>query len=166
MNIKVFDINEGKITVNESCLLIPELKVICEEYKDPIPVLCFVHFMTDPLSPYANLGDDKKLEVVLEDYPGEYTMDDEPVFKAMDKLIQLYETPTMRLLKKARIGLETLGDYLGTASISDGKDGNSATFQSALKSIGKISQEFKALEREVEEELQVRGGSQIGYDEI
>lgn len=32
MNIKIFDINEGKITINENCLLIPELKEIVDTY--------------------------------------------------------------------------------------------------------------------------------------
>jgi len=166
MNIKIFDINEGKITINENCLLIPELKEIVDTYEDPIPPLCFIHYMTDPLGPYGNLNPMDREQTLLEDYPGDYTVDDDPLCKALDKLSKLYETPTRKLLRQAKVGLNTLGNYLERAIITDGKDSNSVSFQSALKSIGKISQEFRALEQEVEEELKVRGSANLGYDEL
>jgi len=167
MQIKVFDINEGQVVINENCLLIPELKEIYEIYTDPIPAFCFVHFMSDPLGPYANLEEDQREEILLEDYPGEYTIEDEPIYKAVAKLTSLYETPTMELKRDARKGLKTLSQYLGKASVrDDDKGGNLNTFLSALKSVGKISQEYRALEKEVEEELRVRGGNMTGYDEI
>lgn len=164
--VKIFDINEGIIVINTNCLLIPELKKISEIYKDPIPVLGYIHYMSDPLSAYANLPEDEKEERVLQDYPGDYTPDDEAVYKAVEKMRVLYETPSMLLLKQAKAGLKTLGDYLAKASISDGKDSNLPGFQNALKSIGKINQEYKVLERDVQEELRIRGQGAIGYDEF
>lgn len=164
--VTIFDINEGIVAINVNCLLIPELKTICDHYEDPIPVLGYVHYMSDPLSAYANLPEDEKEARVLEDYDGEYTPDDEPVYKAIEKLTKLYETPSMRLLRQAKAGLKTLGNYLERAQITDGKDGNSTSFQTALKSIGKINQEYKVLERDVQEELRIRGQGAIGYDEL
>jgi hypothetical protein len=167
MQIKIFDIQEGIITINENCLLIPELKTIYDTYTNPIPALCFVHYMTDPLGPYANTPEQKREEILLEDYAGDYTTDDEPIYKAVEKLQSLYETPTMQLMKDARKGLETLGNYLSKASIRDeDKGGNLTTFANSLKSIGKISQEFRTLEKEVQEELRIRGNLNTGYDEI
>lgn len=166
MNIKIFDINESAVTINENCLLIPELKEIVDTYENPIPALTFVYYMTDPMSPYANLNPEEREQSLLEDYPGDYTTDDEPIYKALNKLSLLYETPTMRLLRQAKVGLTTLGNYLEKASITDGKDSNSATFQSALKSIGKISLEFRQLEQAAEDELKARGSANIGYDEV
>lgn len=166
MTIKIFDISEGKVTINENVLLIPELKAIVDNYEDPIPPLCFVHYMTDPLGPYANLPTSQKEEIILEDYDGDYTVDDEPIYKAIEKLNKMYETPSMSLLRDAKVGLETLGNHLRVSRITEGKEGNFAGFIAALKSIGKISQEFRMLEKEVEEELRIRGGGEIGYDEI
>lgn len=167
MRIKVFDLNEGVVVINPNCLLIPELKAIYDQYDDPIPAFCFVHFTCDPFGPYANLSDSQKEEVILDDYPGEYTLEDECMFKAVEKIKTLYETPSMELRRNARVGLKTLGDYLAKASIRDeDKGGNLGTFNTALKSIAKINQEFRTLDRDVEEEFRIRGGGQIGYDEI
>lgn len=164
--IRIFDIDNGHVVINENCLLIPELKTIVDTYENPVAVLSYVHFMTDPRSPYANLADDIKEETILHDYEDKYTPDDEPVYKAVEKMTKLYETPSMRLLKQAKIGLKTLGNYIEKSAISDGKDGNFATYQQALKSIATINREFKTLEKDVDDELRVRGGGEFGYDEI
>ena len=166
MLIKIFDVENGQVRINENCLLIPELKKITQTYVDPIPPLCFVHFMTDPLGPYGNLPEDKKEEIVYKDYKGNYTLDDEPIFKAIDKLKILYETENMRLLKKAKLGLDTLGSFLATSKITDGKEGNLNAYTMALSRIGKISQEFADLEKTVKNEIQARGNTNIGYDEL
>lgn len=165
--IRIFDIHEGRIVINENCLLIPELKKIVDTYVDPIPVLGYVHFLTDPRSPYSNLPREEKEERILEDYEGDYTADDEPVYRAVEKLVSLYETPRMRLLRQAKAGLRTLGDHLEKTQIrDDDKSGNFATFNSALKSVGRIAQEYDALEKQVEEELRIRGNTATGYDEF
>lgn len=164
--VSIFDINEGNIIINQNCLLIPELKLIVKEYENPIPVLGYIHFMADPKSPYANLPEDEKEERILEDYPGDYTSDDEPVYKALEKIKRLYETASMRFLADAKAGLKTMGDYLRKAQIIEGKDSNFATFQSGLKSIATINRQYKELEKDVEEELRVRGQGNLGYDEI
>lgn len=164
--VKIFDINDSQVVINENCLLIPEFKKIVEVYADPIPVLCYVHFFSDPKSPYANLPMDQKEEIILKDYPGEYTTDDEPVYKAVEKLKMLYETESMRLYRRAKSALDNLGRYLESAVLIDGRDSNVPGLLNALKSIRKISQEFKGLEHDVEEELRVRGQGNLGYDEL
>ncbi len=164
--IKIFDINEGNIVINENCLLIPELKVIMDTYENPIPVLGYVHFMSDPKSPYANLPPDQKEEFILNDYAGDYTTDDEPVYKAVEKIQKLYETPSMRLRRRALVAAENLGQYMEGAQISEGRDANLPGLLNALKSIRKINQELRGFERDVEDELRIRGSGNIGYDEI
>lgn len=166
MQIKIFDVENAQVRINENCLLIPELKAIVEAYADPIPALSFVYFMTDPLGPYGNLPEDKREELVYKDYPGKYTLDDEPLFKAIDKMRLLYETENMRLLKKARLGLEELGRFLSTSKITDGREGNLQAYTMALSRIGKISMEFADLEKVVKNELKARGDTNIGYDEL
>lgn len=164
--VSIFDISEGNIVVNQNCLLIPELKAIVDTYENYIPVLGYVHFTCDPKSPYANLPDNEREEMILADYVADYSVDDEVVYKAVEKIKKLYETPSMRFLRDARGGLENLSQYLSKASVTEGKDSNLTGLISALKSISKINQEYKALEKDVEEELRVRGQNLTGYDEI
>lgn len=167
MQIKIFDVENGQIKINENCLLIPELKKITETYVDPIPPLCFVHFMTDPLGPYGNIPEDRKEEIVYKDYKGKYTLDDEPIWEAVEKLKVFYETENSRLLARAKVGLQNLGEYLSGYKISDSKDGSQLNaYTMALSRIGKISQEFTELEKVVKSELKARGNTNLGYDEL
>ena len=165
--VKIFDIEGGNIAINENCLLIPELKKIVEIYPEPIPVLGYIHFMSDPRSPYMNLPPEEREEIVLNDYYGAYTPDDEPVFKAIEKVKKLYETPSMRLRRKAQKASDNLGDYLEKATFNaDGRDANLPGLLNALKSIRRINQELRGFDNDVEEELRVRGQGNLGYDEI
>ena len=167
MQIKIFDVSNGQVTINENCLLIPELKKIVDTYEDPIPPLCFVHFVTDPLGPYANIPAARKEDIVYKDYKGKYTLDDEPIYQAVNKLKMLYETENSRLLAKAKIGLENLGDFIAANKVIDTKDGTQLNaYTMALSRIGKISQEFEQLEKTVKNELKARGDTNLGYDEL
>lgn len=164
--VKIFDINEGIIVINETCLLMPELKTIVDTYENPIPVLCYVHYMADPKSVYRHLPQEEMEELILKDYPGDYTVDDEPVYKAIEKIKRLYQSPTMRLLEDAKIGLKKLGDYLRLTEVTADKDGSGVNYRQTLASIAKISREFRDLDNDVQEELRVRGQGNLGYDEI
>jgi len=55
----IFDVEEGKVKLNENCYLIPELRVLTEKYEDAIPVFTYIHYLTHPESPYHNLPDDE-----------------------------------------------------------------------------------------------------------
>ena len=165
--VKIFDIDNDTVVISENCLLIPELKTIMETYDNPIPVLSYVHFMTFPWSAYNNLPSEEKEEQILKDYPGEYTTDDEPVYKAVEKIAKLYETPSMRLRRRALESSENIGKYLEKAVVTgEGKDANLPSLLNALKSIRKLNQELRGFEKDIEEELRVRGQGNLGYDEV
>ena len=164
----IFEIENSTVKINTNCLLIPELKEVFESYDDPIPAFCFLHYMTDYKSPYNSLPTIEKEFAVIADYPGDYTTEDPCIQKALAKLEILNVTPTRRLVDAARKGLDNLSMYIGTASISEGRDGNMAPFISALKSIAKINQEFKLLEKQADEENEIkgRGNADWSYDEF
>ena len=166
--INIFDIENGKVIINVNCLLIPELKAVHEAYENPITAFCFLYYMTDPKSPYNNLSEDQREERIYSDYPGDYTLDDEAIENARIKLKELVMTPTMNLLQSAKIGLEKLSAYLKVSEITSGRDGNMTAYISSLKSISQINKEFKQLEKQAEEEVQVqgRGGIEWGYDQL
>lgn len=171
MKIKIFDISNGKVVINEECLTIPELKAVVEKYENPIPALCYLYYMFDPSSSYSNNTFDEKEEAILKDYPGEYTTEDEVIIKASEKLQKLYITPTMRFYLDNKILLERVGKFARNSEISSGRDGNINSFQMQLKSLGKTIEEFKKLELIVQQELdemntRVRGGKKRAYDDV
>ena len=170
MKIKIFDISDGILIVNDECHLIPELKAVLEYYLDPIPALSYLHFMYDPASAYNNRPSDEKEEDILEDYPGEYTTEDEVIINAARKLKKLYTTPTLQFYLDTKVLLEKLGKYGRENEVTSGKDGNYSAMQSQIKSVGKTIEEFKKLEdtvqREIEEmNMSVRGNKRTAFDD-
>lgn len=167
MIAKIFDVDSKRVTINENTLLIPEFKAVVDEYKDPIPALCYIYYLCDVSSPYANLPEDTKDQMLLSDFPGEYTPEDEVVREAIAKAKLLYRTPTSRLLDGLRSMVDKLAQYCEDAAITDGRDGNLTAVQAMLKGVGRMALEMKQVEKIVEEEVNsARGNSEIGYDEI
>lgn len=166
--IEIFDIENDKVVINVNCLMIPELKAVNDFYEDPMPVFCFLHYYTNPRSAYNNLDEEERESSILYDYPGEYTLEDEVIESAIRKLQKLNTTPTMKLLESGKIGLERLSTYIRTQEITSGRDGNMNTYLASLKSISQINKEFKALEKQAEDEVQSqgRGGVNWSYDEL
>lgn len=171
MRPKIFDIQDGQIVINEECLLIPQLKAVVDYYDDPIPALSYLYFMYNPSSSYVNYNEIEKEDSILEDYPGDYTSEDEVIIDAAKKLEGMYMTPTYRFYLDNKILMERLGEYGRTATITAGKDGNYSAVQSQLKGVGKTITEFKQLEEVVKKELEennttVRGGKRTAYDDL
>jgi len=165
--IQIFDIENEKVVINPNCLLIPELRAVYDFYEDSLSALCFLYYYTDPKSPYNSLGEDLRESAIIFDYPGEYTLEDKVMIKALDKLKKLNITPTLALLNSAKIGLEKLSNYITTQEITSGRDGNMNTYLASLKSISQINKEYKSLEKQAEDEIQIkgRGGVEFSYDE-
>lgn len=170
MHIKIFDVKDGNIIVNEECLTIPELKAVIDVYEDPIPPLSYLYYMYDPTSSYHNLPEEEKETTIMEDYQGEYTTEDETIINAATKLKKLYTTPTMQFYLDMKELLFKLGAYGKTTAISSGKDGNYSAMQSQIKAVGTTIKEFKFLEETVQKELEdrnmtSRGNKKLAYDE-
>ena len=165
--MEIFEIEDGKVRVNTNCLVIPELKAVVDKYDEPLSALNFIYNMTSPKSPFSNLPESEKEEVILMDFPGDYSPEDPEIRLAILKMQKLFLTPTRRFFLNAKKGLETLGEYLATASITEGKDSNFSSFNMALSRVGKTIEEFKKLEKIYEEETEsaIRGGHSVGYDE-
>jgi hypothetical protein len=171
MIIKFFDIANGSVVINHNCLSIPELKAIHDFYQNPIPAFNFLHFLYDPESPYANQPEEDREDILLKDFPGEYTLEDEVMIAAMKKLSDLYITPTYRYYQDSKILLEKLGKFARTTDITTGRDGNLSALTMQVKSVGKTIQEFKQLEKVVMQELaegqgRTRGGKKKAYDQL
>jgi hypothetical protein len=168
MDLEILSVENGKVVPGISCYSIPELKEVMEAYEDNINALTYLYYFCYPKSAYANLKEDELEDVILEDYPGDYSPEDEIILAAVEKLKSLYLTPTRRFFKNSKKGLETLGEYMATTAITDGKEGNFSAFSMTLTRVGKTIKEFKELEKIYEEETgsSLRGGGDASYDEI
>lgn len=165
--MEIFEIQNDEVVLTTNCFLIPEFKAVVDAYKkNPIAPLSYVNFMTNPKSPYSNLPEDEKSTTVARDVGGEFTLDDPVILLAIEKADSLFMSPTRRFYFDAKVGLEKMGGYLRNGSIIAGRDGNDTTFLSMLKSVGKITAEFKILEKEYYEEVShLRGDQEASYDE-
>jgi hypothetical protein len=170
MITKIFDIVNGHVVINHNCLSIPELKAIHDKYEDPVPAFNFLHFKFDPESPYGNMELEEVEDILLKDFPGEYTLEDPEMLAAIEKLEEMYVTPTYRYYQDNKILLEKLGKFARTAEITTGRDGNLSALGQQIKSVGKTIQEFKQLEKVVMQELaegkgRTRGNKKKAYDQ-
>jgi hypothetical protein len=170
MTPDIFDIENGKVVINHNCLAIPEFKAIYDYYEDPIPAFNFLHFLHAPKGPYCNVPEEDKEEILLQDFPGEYTLEDPVMLKAMEKMQLFTTSPTYRYYQDQKILLEKLGKFGRTEGITAGKDGNLSALVSSMRSTGKTISEFKQLEKIVQEELdehkaRVRGDKRKAYDQ-
>jgi hypothetical protein len=165
--IRIFEIDEKKkLHISEHTLLVPELKALIDKYEsDPMPVLTFVYFMTVPDSPYGYLPEDEKEAYILADVGGNFTVEDEIVDAAIQKLIKLYETPTARIYRSAKINLDNMVRDLETKSITYGKEGTAEHMLKIQMNLAKIMDNLKKLEKmkEEEEKVAMRGKAKQGF---
>lgn len=168
MLAKIFDIQNGKVVINLPVLTIPELRNVHDAYKDPIPALVFLWMCHDPSSPYANYPENEKETLAARDSIGEYSLEDDVIIKAREKLAALYMTPTYRYYLDNKLLLEKLGKFARDTTITTGRDGNLSALMMQVRSTGKTIQEFKQLEKIVKQEMSegstVRGGKSLAYD--
>lgn len=164
--IDILTLEGGMVKLTVECYTIPELKKVCEKYKDPIPALCFLRYTTHPLSAYLNLDEEIRDEEVYKDYPGEYKPTDLEISIAKDKLNKLYLDTTEKYFKSVKGAVEKLANYLDEVIISDSKDfGNIAHVQKAIDNAGKTIESFKKLEaKRNEDKKKARGNKYQSWD--
>jgi len=141
-----------------------------DAYEDPIPAFNFLHFKFDPKSPYANMEETEKDDIIIGDFPGDYTLEDPEMIAAIAKLETMMVTPTYRYYLDNKILLEKLGKFSRDTVITAGRDGNLSALAMQVKGVGKTIQEFKQLEKIVLQELaegagRTRGDKKLAYDQ-
>lgn len=151
---EIFDIEAGEIIINEHILNIPALRAVKEYYKDPLPALKYLRYRYDPKSPYCDEPEENKDEIILSEFPGEYTLEDPVMIGAINWLESRYITPTYRYFLDNKKLMEKIGAYGRDSEITSGRDGNFASMQRQLGTVGKTISEFKQLEKIVEQEIE------------
>ena len=166
----ILEIENGRVVVNVNVLTIPALKAVHDEYQDPIPALCYLYYKFAVKGPYCNTPEADIDDVLLTDFPGEYTLEDQAIIDAVKFLTERYVTPTQQYYLDNKCLLEKLGAFARTTSITAGRDGNIMALSQQVRNVGKTITEFKILEKSVLEELaeakgRTRGDKKLAYDQ-
>src|SRR5690606_18364829 len=113
------------------CYSIPELKNIIDKYpKEHMNMLFFAFYKSCPYksdNPYADYSDFEKDEILIKDFLKRdinIITDNIDLLAAIEKLSSLYETTCSKYLQQNKKNLEDIMDYIGTNSVTDGKEGN------------------------------------------
>lgn len=165
--MKIFDVEDDMVKVNENCLLIPELKALIKEYEDPIPALSYVHLMTHPDSPYFNLEANEKQNMISKAVGGDFSFDDEVLVQAIEYCEKLYHTPIQDYYEGQKNSMHVVGRMLKnltTEGITTGRDGNLGEIVRMQKEAGKTMESFLKLEKLWREQVQqkLRGSAELG----
>ena len=164
VDIRIFDVENGIVKINEHCLLIPKLRDVIDFYPDPIPALCFIYYMCDPTSPYYNFEESIKETIILDAYPGDYTSEDEIIIEAIGNVKEFFKTPLQDFLIECKAELHRMIQYLKNNPISSGRDGDLTERFRIIKEAGKIAESYSSLEKQAKDQLKqrLRGNGEIG----
>lgn len=170
MEIELLEIENDKVVPGIACYTIKELKQVMDNYDMPaaIEIYTYIRFLYHHKSPFRNFEENTKEQRILESVRSlDWDEYDEPVVIAKKFCKNAWLTPARRFMEDAKAGLEKLGKYMREAPITDGKDGNFAAMSVNYTRIGKTMEDFKKLEKIVEDEQNedLRGGGELSYDQ-
>ena len=169
--IKLLEIENKTVKPTEHCHTIKWLKKIQEVFPDTfIDVYAYIFYMACPSeeNPYYNIPFEMREDLVLSDLKSEIDTEAPEILEAVDKAQTLYETTTARAYNGIKQALDNIAEYMGNTSITDGKDGNIAQIRAMAKDFDSIRQSYKGVAKDLaaEQESHVRGGQNLGYDQL
>lgn len=171
MSIILFDIQNSKMTPTKHCYSIGSLKRIMDEYpKDYLSIYAYLFYMSclnDEENPFANVPEVDKEDMILKEVGGDFSIDDEPIFSALESCKKLYSTPTYELYLSAKRGVEKISKYIRDTPIVDGRDGNTASYLKYLEKFSYVRKSFEETWKAFKDEQggKSRGGNDIAYDQ-
>lgn len=166
MNIDLLNIENDVVVPGIECYTIDELKTIMSNYskENALEIFTYLHFLYHPKSAFNNIPEKDRQEQILDKVrTGDWSEDESDICACELMIKKLFLTPTRRFFQQSKQGLERLGNYIATAEITDGKDGNFSTLSMNYTRLGKIMEDFKKIEKMVEDEetIQMRGDQEI-----
>lgn len=165
------------LAIAPEALMISEFKAIWDRDKSKgkekaLQELAYVYHTTDFQSIYRNYhSSTRESKIKIDVFGDKQWKPDMLIIQAQIKYKELQTTLSMELLNDAETGLEKLRDYFREANFDDDDEGKAAkNFIANIKQLGDIVKGMKSLREEVEKELvdqmQMRGGSVIGNREL
>jgi len=170
--IKLFDIQNGTVVPTEHCHTLKDLKIIMDCYpEDYNNVYAYLFYMTCPnpdLNPFFDIQDHEKEELIISQLAITFSLEDDVIIKAKQFCEILYQTPTFRAYMGIKAMLDKLANYMGTNEITDGRDGNINSIVNAAAKFEAIRLSFRGAYKDLMEEQKssVRGGQNLGYDQM
>jgi hypothetical protein len=168
--IKLLEIENRTVKPTEHCQTIKWLRVIQEKFDNYIDVYAYIFFMACPSeeNPFYNIPLEMREETILNDLNSEIDTEADEIVEAVEKAQILYETPTVRAYKGIKTALDNIAEYMANTTITDGKDGNIAQIRAVAKDFDAIRQSYKGICKDLaaEQESHVRGGQNLGYDQL
>jgi hypothetical protein len=170
--IKLFDIHNGQVVPSEHCYTLRDLKTIIDEYPDDHSnVYAYLFYMTCPnpdLNPFFDTLEHEKEELILSQLTVNFSLEDDTIITARKFCEKLYQTPTFRAYMGIKTMLDKLASYMETSDITDGRDGNITAIVNAAAKFEPIRLSFRGAYKDLMEEQKssVRGGQNLGYDQM
>jgi len=169
--IKLLDIENNVVIPTVHCKTIKWLSIIEENYPDDfITVYAYIFYMSCPSqeNPYFNVPVDDREDLVLEDLDVKFSTEDDVILEAVKKATLMYQTPTVRAYQGITTMLDNLTEYMSTTAVTAGRDGNINSLLRIAKEFDAIRQSYKGIAKDLEAEQQahVRGGQNLGYDQM
>jgi len=165
--IKLLEIENRTVKPTEHCQTIKWLRVIQEKFDNYIDVYAYIFFMACPSeeNPFYNIPLEMREETILNDLNSEIDTEADEIVEAVEKAQIPYETPTVRAYKGIKTALDNIAEYMANTTITDGKDGNIAQIRAVAKD---FDASYKGICKDLaaEQESHVRGGQNLGYDQL
>jgi len=173
----LLSLNNEALNISPEALVVVEFNRIWKKDKSKeknhaLKELAYIYHTTDYQSIYRNYHPDMREEKIKLDIFGDRKWSpDVDIIKAQDKYRELQTTLSMEILNDIEFGLDKLRMYFRNAEFEDDENGAAAkNFIANVKAMGDLIKGIKSLREEVEKELtdqmQLRGGSQIGRREL
>ena len=171
--IRLFEVENHAVKPTEHCYMIKWLKAIMETWPEEetyLKIYAYIFYMSCPSqeNPYHNVRFEIREESINEDIVIDFDTEDDLILAAISKATNLYETPTIRAHRGITIMLDNITDYMTTATVTAGRDGNITSLIKLAKEFDDIRQSYKGVCRDLENEQQssVRGGQNLAYDQV
>lgn len=171
--IKLFEIENHTVKPTEHCYVINWLKAVMTQWPEPedyLKIYAYIFYMSCPSqeNPYHNVRFEMREEVITQDIDINFDTEDDVILAAINKATHLYETPTIRAHRGITVMLDNITDYMTTATVTAGRDGNIMAVLKLAKEFDDIRQSYKGVCRDLENEQQtsVRGGHDLSYDQV
>lgn len=169
--IRLFDVQNEALVPTEHCYSLKPLKDIMDNYPDDyIKVYLYLFYMTCPnpdLNPFFNIDDIVKEEMIYTSIDAEFSLEDDYIIDALAFCQKLYETPTLRAYLGIKQMLDRLADYMGSTTITHGRDGNINSIVAAASKFQQIRDSYKGAYNDLlaEQSNIARGGANLAYDQ-
>lgn len=171
--MRLFDIVNGNVQMNPTTLWIPEFKALWDrdkskDKKQATSEISYIVFMHSFVSPYMGYAEKEREKKVRQDCFGKQKdswKPDAEVKAAVKKFLALQDTPTLRLLKAAKAGVDKITEYYENVTSGQATDiiKNTKELGALVKSLDILT---KQVEKEQLESGNIRGGQAIGLFEL